>query len=76
MPACPCMFVTLYILSPKCTAVVLQVSHVYELGLIEAVSVPQKECFEAALKFAQTEGIVAAPEPAHALAAIIQEAKK
>jgi tryptophan synthase beta chain len=49
---------------------------VYELGLIEAVSVPQKECFEAALKFAQTEGIVAAPEPTHALAAVIQEAKK
>lgn len=54
----------------------LQVSHVYELGLIEAVSVPQKECFEAALKFARTEGIVAAPEPTHALAAVIQEALK
>lgn len=52
------------------------VSHVYELGLIEAVSVPQKECFEAALKFAQTEGIVSAPEPTHALAAVIQEALK
>jgi tryptophan synthase beta chain len=55
---------------------VLKVSHVYELGLIEAVSVPQKECFEAALKFAQTEGIVSAPEPTHALAAVIQEALK
>lgn len=51
-----------------------QVSHVYELGLIEAMSVPQKECFEAAIQFCQTEGIVAAPEPTHALAATIQEA--
>jgi tryptophan synthase beta chain len=54
----------------------VQVSHLYELGLIEAVSVPQKECFDAALKFAQTEGIVSAPEPTHCLAHVIQEALK
>jgi tryptophan synthase beta chain len=49
-------------------------SHVYRLGLIEALAVPQTECFEAALRFARTEGIVPAPEPTHALAACIREA--
>lgn len=48
----------------------------YELGLIEAVSVPQQECFDAAIKFCQTEGIVSAPEPTHALAHVIQEANR
>jgi tryptophan synthase beta chain len=51
------------------------VSHIYELGLAEAISIPQLECFEAAMKFARTEGIVAAPEPTHALAAAIREAQ-
>jgi tryptophan synthase beta chain len=50
------------------------VSHIYELGLAEAISIPQLECFDAAMKFAQTEGIVAAPEPTHAIAAAIREA--
>jgi tryptophan synthase beta chain len=50
------------------------VSHVYELGLVEAVAIPQNECFAAALKFARTEGIVPAPEPTHALAAAVREA--
>jgi tryptophan synthase beta chain len=49
-------------------------SHVYELGLIEARAVPQDECFEAALQFARAEGIVPAPEPTHALAECIREA--
>jgi tryptophan synthase beta chain len=49
-------------------------SHVYELGLLEAVAIPQMECFAAAIKFARTEGIVPAPEPTHALAAAIREA--
>jgi tryptophan synthase beta chain len=49
-------------------------SHVYELGLIEALAVPQTECFAAAIQFARTEGIVPAPEPTHALAACIREA--
>jgi tryptophan synthase beta chain len=49
-------------------------SHIYELGLIEAIALPQTECFEAALRFARTEGIVPAPEPAHAVAACIREA--
>ena len=50
------------------------VSHVYELGLAEAVAIPQLECFEAAIAFARTQGIVPAPEPTHALAAAIREA--
>jgi tryptophan synthase beta chain len=50
------------------------ISHVYELGLIEAVAKTQTECFEAGIRFARTEGIVPAPEPTHALAACIEEA--
>jgi tryptophan synthase beta chain len=49
-------------------------SHIYELGLIEALALPQTECFAAAVQFARTEGIVPAPEPTHALAACIREA--
>ncbi|WP_020666776.1 TrpB-like pyridoxal phosphate-dependent enzyme [Amycolatopsis nigrescens] len=49
-------------------------SHIYELGLIEAEAVQQKECFAAGVRFARTEGIIPAPEPTHALAACIQEA--
>jgi tryptophan synthase beta chain len=49
-------------------------SHIYELGLIEAVSKTQRECFAAGVQFARTEGIVPAPEPTHALAACIEEA--
>ncbi len=50
------------------------ISHVYELGLMEALALPQTECFAAAIQFARTEGIVPAPEPTHALAAAIREA--
>src|SRR5271165_2355014 len=49
-------------------------SHMYELGLFEAVAKPQSECFAAGLRFARTEGIVPAPEPTHAVAACIEEA--
>jgi tryptophan synthase beta chain len=52
------------------------VSHVYDLGLVEATSVPQTACFEAAVQFARSEGIVPAPEPTHAIAAAIDEALK
>ena len=41
---------------------------------MEAVSKTQRECFEAGVQFARTEGIVPAPEPTHALAACIEEA--
>lgn len=51
-------------------------SHVYELGLVEAVAVTQTECFDAGIRFARSEGIVPAPEPAHAVAATIAEAAR
>ncbi|MBY5162214.1 TrpB-like pyridoxal phosphate-dependent enzyme [Salsipaludibacter albus] len=51
-------------------------SHVKELGLMEATSIGQTACFEAAIQFARTEGIVPAPEPTHALAMAIQEAER
>src|SRR6056297_1960020 len=50
------------------------VSHVYNEGLVEAISIPQRECFAGALQFARTEGIIPAPEPTHAIAAAIREA--
>ena len=43
------------------------VSHVYELGMVEAIAIPQSECFAGALDFARMEGIVPAPEPTHAI---------
>jgi tryptophan synthase beta chain len=52
------------------------ISHIYELGLMEAVAIGQTECFAAAVQFARAEGIVPAPEPTHALAACIREALK
>lgn len=50
------------------------VSHIVELGLMEAVAIGQVECFEAALQFARTEGIIPAPEPTHAIAGALREA--
>ncbi|KAK6928012.1 Pyridoxal-phosphate dependent enzyme [Dillenia turbinata] len=50
------------------------ISHVYELGFMEAISIPQTECFEGALKFFRSEGLIPAPEPTHAIAAAIREA--
>jgi len=52
------------------------VSHLYELGLVEAEAIHQKECFEAGVEFARNEGILPAPEPTHAIAAAIREAKR
>ncbi|KAA9165728.1 TrpB-like pyridoxal phosphate-dependent enzyme [Amycolatopsis acidicola] len=49
-------------------------SHIYELGLIGAVAIPQQECFAAGVRFARSEGIIPAPEPTHALAACVREA--
>jgi tryptophan synthase beta chain len=50
------------------------ISHLYEEDLIDAVAKTQLECFAAGVQFARTEGIVAAPEPTHAVAAAIEEA--
>jgi len=46
----------------------------YDSGLIEAVAVPQLGTFEAGLLFAQTEGILPAPESSHAIRQAIDEA--
>jgi tryptophan synthase beta chain len=45
-------------------------------GLISPREIHQIECYESAVLFARTEGIIPAPETAHAIAATIQEAKK
>lgn len=50
------------------------VSHLVKLGVIEAVAYPQKSVFEAAVTFARTEGIIPAPETAHAIRAAVDEA--
>ena len=44
-------------------------------GLIDAVAYRQNETFEAAVRFARTEGQLPAPEPAHAIRATIEEAE-
>ena len=46
----------------------------YDAGLIDAIAVPQLATFKAAIDFARTEGIVPAPESAHAIRAAIDEA--
>ena len=43
-------------------------------GMIEARAYRQNETFAAALQFAGSEGIIPAPEPAHAIRATIEEA--
>ena len=50
------------------------VSHLKELGIIEAKAFGQKECFEAGIKFANVEGIVPAPEATHAVKGAIEAA--
>ncbi len=46
----------------------------YDAGYIQAVAVPQLATFDAALQFARCEGIIPAPESAHAIRAAIDEA--
>src|SRR3954453_21835890 len=50
------------------------VSALVKAGLVEARAYRQNETFEAAVRFARTEGIIPAPEPAHAIRAVIEEA--
>ncbi|HBR60746.1 MAG TPA: TrpB-like pyridoxal phosphate-dependent enzyme, partial [Deltaproteobacteria bacterium] len=50
------------------------VSHAKELGLLEAVAYHQNHCFEAAVTFARSEGIIPAPETSHAVKSAIEEA--
>lgn len=51
------------------------VSKLKSSGLMDAVDIPQLESFDAATIFAKSEGIIPAPESAHAIAAAIREAK-
>ncbi len=51
------------------------VSHLKELGVVEAEAIGQVECFEAAVQFTRAEGIVPAPEPSHAIASTVREAE-
>ena len=50
------------------------VSQLYHAGEIEAKSYKQNSCFEGAVLFARSEGIVPAPESSHAVRAAIDEA--
>ncbi len=50
------------------------VSHLLELGVIEAIAIQQLETFAAGVQFARTEGILPAPEANHAIAGVIREA--
>jgi len=52
------------------------VSHIKDLGLIDARAYKQVEVFEAGIQFARTEGIVPAPEANHAVKGAIDEALK
>ncbi|WP_319476046.1 TrpB-like pyridoxal phosphate-dependent enzyme [Marispirochaeta aestuarii] len=45
-------------------------------GLLNPRSIHQLECYEAAMTFARTEGIIVAPETSHAVAGAIQEATR
>ena len=52
------------------------VSQLKNDNLMQAVDIPQLESFKAATLFAQCEGIIPAPESAHAIASAIREAEK
>jgi len=52
------------------------VCKLYDEKVIEAVAVPQLATFEAAVQFARTEGIIPAPEAAHAIRVVIDEARR
>ena len=52
------------------------VCKLYDEGVIEATAVPQLATFEAAVQFARTEGIIPAPESAHAIRVVIDEAQR
>ena len=50
------------------------ISHVKELGLIEAQAYHQTACFDAGVQFARAEGIIPAPESNHAVRCAVDEA--
>ena len=52
------------------------VSNLIHDGIMEAISVEQKQIFESAVLFARTEGHIPAPESAHAIHGAVAEALK
>ena len=52
------------------------ISQLHKDGLVEVQDIPQLETFEGGRLFAQTEGIIPAPESTHAIAVAIREALK
>jgi tryptophan synthase beta chain len=52
------------------------VSHLHELGIIEAEALHQNETFNRSVAFARAEGIIPGPEPTHAVASAMIEAEK
>lgn len=52
------------------------ISQLHKEGIVEAVAYQQNEVFDAAVLFARAEGIIPAPESAHAIRGAIDEAKK
>jgi tryptophan synthase beta chain len=52
------------------------VSLLHRAGVVEAASYPQLKCFEAAVTFARSEGLIVAPETSHAIACVVDEALK
>jgi tryptophan synthase beta chain len=50
------------------------ISALFEAGIYEARAYHQNACFESAVMFAKTEGIIPAPEPTHAIRAAVDEA--
>ncbi len=52
------------------------VSHLVKEGLMEGRAYNQIETFEAGIKWARTEGFIPAPETCHAIAAVVDEARR
>ena len=52
------------------------VSQLIKDGMMSGIDIPQLESFNAATLFAQAEGIIPAPESAHAIAATIRQVQK
>jgi tryptophan synthase beta chain len=52
------------------------VSNLTQEGLLRPMAMRQNECYDAALKWARSEGFISAPETSHAIAAVVVEARK
>jgi len=52
------------------------VSNLVHAGLMRPMALPQSKCYDAAVKWARSEGFISAPETSHAIAAVMVEAEK